>query len=64
MMSTTPQNHHGLGYQKGKFNGNHKKINGLGEDQENLELKTQSLIQKMIKIQIRAKKEILRGIFP
>ena len=34
MMRTTPRNHHGLDYQKGKFNENHKKINGLGEDQE------------------------------
>ena len=33
-MNTTPQNHHGLDYQKEKFNGNHKKRNGLVEDRE------------------------------
>ena len=35
MMRTTSQNHHGLDYQKGKFNGNHKKKSGPREDQEN-----------------------------
>ena len=34
MMNMTPQNHHGLDYQKEKFNGNHKKRNGLKEDQK------------------------------
>ena len=34
MMNTTPQNHYGLDYQKEKFNGNRKKRNGSGEDQE------------------------------
>ena len=34
MMSTTPQNYHGLDYQKGKFNRNHKKRDGHMEDQE------------------------------
>ena len=34
MMSTTPQNHHGLNYQKGKFNRNHKKRDSPRENQE------------------------------
>ena len=34
MVSITLQNYHGLNYQKGKFNGNHKKIDGLGENQQ------------------------------
>ena len=34
MVSTTPQNYHGLNYQKEKFNGNHKKRDGLMEDRE------------------------------
>ena len=34
MMSKTPQNYNGLDYQKGKFNGNHKKMDGPREDQE------------------------------
>ena len=33
-MRTTPQNYHGLNYQKGKFNGNHKKKTGPREGQE------------------------------
>ena len=35
MMSITLQNYHGLDYQKRKFNWNHKKNDGLREDQEN-----------------------------
>ena len=34
MVSTIPRNYQGLNYQKGKFNGNHKKIDGLGENQQ------------------------------
>ena len=34
MMNTTHHNHQGLIYQKEKFNGNHKKRDGLMEDRE------------------------------
>ena len=74
MMNTTPQNHYGLDYQKEKFNRNHKKRDGLGKIRKKIESlllktrspkrKTQSLVQKTIKIQIGAGKGILRGIFP
>ena len=46
MMTTTPWNHHGLDYQKGKFIANHKKRNGIRKIRKRIEsllLKTQSL---------------------
>ena len=34
MMNATPQNHQGFDYQKGKFNGNNKKRNGVKEEEK------------------------------
>ena len=65
MVSTTPWNYHGLNYQKGKFNGNHKKREDPGKIRKRIEsllLKTRSLKIKTRSLELKTQSLVQKMI--